>query len=311
MSGGDWPNARPDRWERWPVMTWRGLGLFATLLLSLLMVPAQASASTELGGVNLEQYCQAHGYASAVLLGSPGEPNAAFHWRCQTGSTEASIDVTAACREQYGDPSATAQALDVNNAYSWRCFGSTGYEPPGTPSYEPNDTIATATGPLAGGSTYSEAIQTQNDEDWYFFYTNGTQQLDISFTNLTNGCTNLILSLLNGNGEGVGSSYARPDPNTTSHILYTASTAARYYLHVVDPYDNPGCQYQLRVDPAGALTSQPPYIPPPPEVSSGCRAAQRRVAILRSRLRHATSRRQRNRLRAKLRQARSTVTSRC
>lgn len=295
---------------------WRGLSLSAVLLMSLLIVPAQASASTELGGVNLEQYCQAHGYANAVLLGSPEEPEAAYHWRCQTGATQASLDVTAACREQYG-PSATAQALDVNNAYSWRCFASSTPAPGGSASYEPNDSIAAAYGPLAGGVTYAAGLETQNDEDWYFFYTNGQQQLDISFTNLTEGCTNLIMSFTDTNGEELH--YVRPNVNETRHIQYTSPTSARYYLRVYDLIGET-CSYQLRVDPPSALTTQPPPAAPtsvPPQSgsqsggSSACHQARLRVSSLRRHLRRARSPRQRARLRTALRRARTTAARVC
>lgn len=184
-----------------------------------------------------------------------------------------------------------------------------------------NDSIATAEGPLAGGVTYSGQLETENDEDWAFFYTNGQQQLDISFTNLTDGCTNLILSFLDTDGEEIHS--VRPDVNETRHIKYTTPAAARFYLRVYDLIGET-CSYQLRIDPPGALTTQPP--PPPVQAlppstttpsgsgsgaSSACRQARSRVSSLRGRLRRARGFRQRRRIRAQLRRAQVQVRSAC
>lgn len=49
--------------------------------------------------------------------------------------------------------------------------------------YEPNDNINQAAGPLAGGTSYSGAFETTNDEDWFVFYTVGQVQMDIAVTN--------------------------------------------------------------------------------------------------------------------------------
>jgi lysophospholipase L1-like esterase len=88
----------------------------------LLFGAPAASAETQLGGVDLNRYCQSRGYDGAVLSGPRFAPNAAYNWHCQKGTTQSGIDVTVACREQYGNPSAVARALDLNDAYSWRCF---------------------------------------------------------------------------------------------------------------------------------------------------------------------------------------------
>jgi hypothetical protein len=194
----------------------------------------------------------------------------------------------------------------------------------GSASYEPNDSIATAYGPLAGGVTYAGGLETQNDEDWFYLYTNGQQQFDISFTNLTDGCTNLIMSFVDANGEELH--YVRPNVNETRHILYTSPGAARYYLRVYDLIGET-CSYQLRVDPPTALTTQPPSALPPPTPSpesgshatapgrgsyaAACRRARLRISRVSSHLRAATSRRQRNLLRAKLRRARSEAGTYC
>jgi uncharacterized delta-60 repeat protein len=80
--------------------------------------------------------------------------------------------------------------------------------------------------------------------------------------------------------------------------------AAGRYLGAADPSPSP--------PPPSPPSVTPPSVPEPqPEISSKCRQARARVVSLSGRLRHATSRRQRSRLRAKVRQARSTAASIC
>ncbi len=51
-----------------------------------------------------------------------------------------------------------------------------------TPSYEPNDSFATAYGPLVAGGTYSDTIATADDEDDYYFYVTDPNGADIQLT---------------------------------------------------------------------------------------------------------------------------------
>jgi hypothetical protein len=59
----------------------------------------------------------------------------------------------------------------------------------GQPAYEPNDSILTGYGPLANNSTYTAALETGNDRDYYFLYvtTMSTAQLTFTLTNLGGG----------------------------------------------------------------------------------------------------------------------------
>jgi hypothetical protein len=54
------------------------------------------------------------------------------------------------------------------------------------PPYEPNDNILTAAGPLGINQTYTAALETENDRDYYYFYVTGptTAQVSITLTNL-------------------------------------------------------------------------------------------------------------------------------
>lgn len=56
------------------------------------------------------------------MSGPVAGTQAAYGWRCATGSTMAPIDVTDACRWQYGDDGAYALSSDLDHAFSWRCY---------------------------------------------------------------------------------------------------------------------------------------------------------------------------------------------
>ncbi len=48
---------------------------------------------------------------------------------------------------------------------------------------EPNDTPATATGPLNAGQTFRASLETINDVDWQFFYIPDTAQVTVTVSN--------------------------------------------------------------------------------------------------------------------------------
>jgi hypothetical protein len=106
---------------------WRGAAL---LVCSILLLAASgARGDYRLGSVDLNGRCQSLGYDEAVLTGPISGSEAAYGWRCATGSTVESVDVTGACRWQYEVPDAFALPSDVDEAYSWRC-----YQPDPSPS---------------------------------------------------------------------------------------------------------------------------------------------------------------------------------
>jgi len=82
------------------------------------------SSERELGGVNLSAWCQRAGFEGAALDGPIRGKNAAYRWYCYRGSERGQIDVTDACRRDYADGTAYARALDLDDAYSWRCYTS-------------------------------------------------------------------------------------------------------------------------------------------------------------------------------------------
>lgn len=186
-----------------------------------------------------------------------------------------------------------------------------------------NDTMAEADGPILSGQTYQGTTGTENDVDWWVFYTGATTQLDIALMGLgPEDCFGPYMNLTDADGEIIEQSY-HVDRNETKHILYTVGVGTFYIA--VNPYNVAPCAgseavYRLWINASPALLSEPPYIPPPPAPpspgsqtgsSAGCRQARSRVSSLSSRLRRAGGFRQRQRLRVKLRRARSQAASRC
>ena len=74
--------------------------------------------------------------------------------------------------------------------------------------YEPNDTVAGAAGPLAGGQAYTGAIESQGDLDYFFFYVSspGEAQATLTVKNLGGGAgiSNIDATVLNSSMTPVG-----------------------------------------------------------------------------------------------------------
>ena len=97
----------------------RTLTLSLALVLGGLAVSAPtASAATQLGGLNLNAYCSAK-YGTYAL----NYENNPWYWVCKrtTSNLQTTINMTAACRWQYGS-GAYAVLLDSRNPYSWKCY---------------------------------------------------------------------------------------------------------------------------------------------------------------------------------------------
>lgn len=75
------------------------------------------STGTDLGGVDLNGYCQSLGDQGVSLDGST-----AYDWHCvDPAGNHLSIDMDAACQWQYSDPNAVSVLGDVNDPKSWSC----------------------------------------------------------------------------------------------------------------------------------------------------------------------------------------------
>jgi hypothetical protein len=124
----------------------------------------------------------------------------------------------------------------------------------GAQSYEPNDGFNQAYGPLVGGQNYDAALETSNDQDYYYFNTSGQRQLDITMTGLSSGCGGGA-KLIDVDGEDITSWSASFSGQQTGHLTYTSPARRQYGIRVSV---NVGCPYRLKVAPADALTTESP-----------------------------------------------------
>ncbi|HLI56575.1 MAG TPA: hypothetical protein VKY26_06005 [Actinomycetota bacterium] len=97
----------------------------AVLAATITVAVAPASASTppftSVGGLNLDAYCQHLGFTNSQVDGPITGPNAAFEWYCTTGTSQAPINLQAACTYEYPGAGSVAYAQDLNDSYSWIC----------------------------------------------------------------------------------------------------------------------------------------------------------------------------------------------
>jgi len=120
-----------------------------------------------------------------------------------------------------------------------------------TPTSDVNDSAAQAVGPLSGDTVYGGRIDSQNDEDWFSFYTAGAEPFDLAMIDVPDGSgCHAVMTLRDGDGARLDS--ARPLTNQIAHIRLTPPRASRYLVQVAG-----GCAgdiYQFQVGPAAALT---------------------------------------------------------
>jgi hypothetical protein len=137
---------------------------------------------------------------------------------------------------------------------------TTGPHPFGSPAPlgEPNEFRSQAIGPLLGGVDYSGVTATANDVDWFFFYAHGDRALQLTATAPANGCEDDGIELLDGSGSYIAATY--PARNQITSIRHTTSPGIQLFYLKADCYE--GEDYLFRIDPADAITAQPP--PPPP-----------------------------------------------
>jgi len=122
---------------------------------------------------------------------------------------------------------------------------------------EPNESIGQPFGPLLGATTYGGSFNSNTDVDWWTFYLNPSQPVDIAVTGLGGStCGGVYVSLRDEDGEQEESEYA--STNETEHFNFTTpALSARYHLVVSNEGCN-GTRYLLRIDPAGAVTQAAP-----------------------------------------------------
>ncbi|MBE2317365.1 hypothetical protein DVA67_015390 [Solirubrobacter sp. CPCC 204708] len=127
--------------------------------------------------------------------------------------------------------------------------------------YEPNETLGAAAGPLPGGTTVLAARETENDVDWYAFYSSGARQLDIQLqvfecSPQPNLSSQSIHFTLRDSRDRIVSEVRDQENGVVSHLRY--STAGRRKFYIVTTPDITRCKYSIRIDPADAVTPESP-----------------------------------------------------
>lgn len=119
----------------------------------------------------------------------------------------------------------TTIAQKISDAFTQVGIGSS---TPSQDTYESNNTLATAYGPLTSGTAYSSYIYSASDVDYYYFNAAAGGTITVNLTNLPK---DYDLYLYNSAGTQVAKS---ENGSTTSEaISYTASAAGKFYVKVV------------------------------------------------------------------------------
>ncbi|WP_051931608.1 M4 family metallopeptidase [Clostridium sp. KNHs214] len=95
-------------------------------------------------------------------------------------------------------------------------------------TYESNNTLSTAYGPIVSGTSYKSYIYSPTDIDYFYFNTSRTGTITVSLTNLPK---DYDVYLLNSSGKVV----ARSTNGGTSNesIYYNARTTGKFYVKIV------------------------------------------------------------------------------
>lgn len=136
-----------------------------------------------------------------------------------------------------------------------------------TQTGEPNETPGQAGGPLSALVNYVGAVETTNDEDWFYFYVPpGTHQLDVSTTAPTvNSYCDASIELFGSASSSNSLQSATAGWSTFGHINQTLTGPAQYFLRAgVDSSNCLGSRWQFRIETPDAVTQSNPFPPPPP-----------------------------------------------
>jgi hypothetical protein len=160
------------------------------------------------------------------------------------------------------------------------------------PTYEPNDTLPTAYGPLVSGK-YSAVTETTNDVDFFYFYVTAPSTAQVTMTlrdfggGKYEGSTYAEIEDSHGYGVGSGDSVSAQTNNygTTSVTL----KPGKYYIEV-RPGSNYGENYTLEVSgTTGAFTDYAPIAAQCAAATAGVTAAQGVVALDKEKVKRASA----------------------
>lgn len=97
----------------------------------------------------------------------------------------------------------------------------------GSDTYESNNTLPTAYGPLASGTTYNSYIYSSTDDDYYYFNAAAGGAITVNLTNLPKDYDVYLL-------DSAGTVVAKSENGSTDSeaISYTAPAAGKFYVRV-------------------------------------------------------------------------------
>lgn len=142
---------------------------------------------------------------------------------------------------------------------------------------EPNELAAQAQGPLLAGPLYTGTIDTSNDQDWFYFFTQpGTHQVDLaaydSDTSIQDRyrCRQNLIAwdhdpLGLGNSSPIGTASTDED-GFIHHVTFTSTTAQAWYVNM--SVNAEGClhgRWLLRIESPDAIAES---LPAPPVLAT-------------------------------------------
>lgn len=148
--------------------------------------------------------------------------------------------------------------------------------------YEPNDSIATAAGPLEAGGSYTAAVESSADRDFYFFYvTAPASTVALSATNEGGGEIQASLNarLVNALGSSLGQDVIFLRKGETRSEAVTLEPG-KYFVEVTEN-DGSGDAYRLAAGGSGGAFG--PYA----QIAANCEAATAKAAAAEASLRRA------------------------
>ncbi len=166
----------------------------------------------------------------------------------QSDFTDARNSLLQAATDLYGSSSPEYQAVD--DGYTAVGIGGTST----SDTYEPNNTLSAAYGPLTSGTTYNSYIWSSSDVDYYKFDTTSTGTIAVSLTNLPG---DYDVYLYNASGTQLARSIN--GGTTNESISYSATSTGTFYVKVIgyNGASSTTTAYALNVTyPTGSQTAQ-------------------------------------------------------
>jgi hypothetical protein len=177
--------------------------------------------------------------------------------------------------------------------------------------YEPNDAITQTAGPLQGDVDYEATQDTDNDVDYYRFYTSGQVQLrfrGIVTSDASDGWGGECgVELLDANGEYLnGDTFYVDEFDDMRQTLYRSGI---YYLKIGCGDEDTGSRYRFSISPGSAIVNEACGVSLTGRETAldDQSDADRKVAKLKERLANTRGKRSRKRVKKKLRAAKGVL----